>query len=376
VHQLWDTIIEPVLEALQPKTLVEIGSDQGFNTRNLLGFCQRHDAVLHVIDPLPKYDVVAWQEQYGKHLVFHKALSLDALPTIDRFDAVLIDGDHNWYTVFNELKLIEGRCKDSSRDFPLVMLHDIGWPYGRRDLYYDPETIPEEYRKPYKHSGLRPESEELVEAGGLNRNLANAVTENDPRNGVLTAVEDFLEETEHVIELMQLPGLHGLGILVPSKLKEQNAELAEVLEVLDLPPTVARFIELIEEARLREDIGRQEQLVRYERLKTRLEKEKSKPEKEKSKLEKEKSKLEKEKSKLEKEKSKLEKEKSKLREQKNRLEKENKASQIRSKELQQITLHLMERNQRLTQQLEDIQSSKSWQLLSTLDRIRAKMRGR
>ena len=362
MHQLWDTIVEPVLEALQPKTLVEIGSDQGFNTRNLLEFCQQHDAVLHVIDPLPKYDVVAWQEQYGKHLVFHKALSLDALPTIDRFDAVLIDGDHNWYTVFNELKLIEDRCKDSSRDFPLVMLHDIGWPYGRRDLYYDPETIPEEYRKPYKQSGMRPESEELVEDGGLNRNLANAVTENGPRNGVLTAVEDFLEETEHVIELMQLPGLHGLGILVPSKLKEQNAELAEVLGVLDLPPTVARYIELIEEARLGEEIGRREHNARSERLETRLEKEKSK--------------LEKEKSQLRKQKSKLREQKSKLREQKNRLEKENNAAQIRSKELQQRTLQLMERNQRLTQQLEDIHSSKSWQLLSTLDRIRAKMRGR
>jgi Methyltransferase domain len=341
VHRFWDTITEPVLEALQPKTLVEIGSDQGFNTRKLLEFCQQHDAKLHVIDPRPQYDVAAWQEQYGEHLVFHKALSLDALPTIERFDAVLIDGDHNWYTVFNELKLIEERCKNSSQHFPLVMLHDIGWPYGRRDLYYDPETIPEEYRKPYRESGLRPGSAELVEDGGLNRNFANAVSENDPRNGVLTAVEDFLEETEQTIELMQLPGLHGLGILAPSHLKERNAELVEFLGVLDLPPTVARYIELIEEARLEEEIGRREHNARFTKLETMLESEKAQLESEKA-----------------------------------QLESEKKALQTQNEELEQRARQLTNRNQELIQQLQNIHNSRGWQLLNMLNRIRAKTLGR
>jgi hypothetical protein len=359
MHRFWDTITEPVLEALQPKTLVEIGSDQGFNSRKLLGFCQQHDAKLHVIDPLPKYDVAAWQELYGEHLVFHKALSLDALPTIDRFDAVLIDGDHNWYTVFNELKLIEERCKDSSRDFPLVMLHDIGWPYGRRDLYYDPETIPEEYRKPYEQSGMRPGSVELVEDGGLNRNLANAVSENDPCNGVLTAVEDFLEETEQAIELVQLPGLHGLGILVPFQLKERNSKLAGFLDVLDLSPTVIRYIELVEEARIEMEVDLQEHRARFQKLKARFEKQQTK--------------LEKANSRLEKEKAQLEQENDRQVKEIDRLERENKASQIRTKELNQRTLQLVDENQRLRQQLHEIHSSKSWQLLNTLNRIWAQL---
>ena len=294
MHHFWDTIIEPVLGALQPKTLVEIGSDRGFNTRKLLGFCQQYDAKLHVIDPLPKYDVVAWQEEYGEHLVFHNALSLDALPTIDRFDAVLIDGDHNWYTVLNELKLLEKRCKDSSQHFPLVMLHDIGWPYGRRDLYYDPETIPEEYRKPYKQSGIRPGSVELVEDGGLNWNLANAVSENGPRNGVLTAVEDFLARTEQAIELIQLPGLHGLGILVPSQLREQYPKLAGFLEDLDLSLAATRHIERVEECRIEMEVSLQECRARFQRLKARSDKKKVKLEKEKAQLEKQNTKLQKE----------------------------------------------------------------------------------
>ena len=32
-------------------------------------------------------------------------------------------------------------------------MHDVGWPYGRRDLYYAPEQIPEEFRQPYRRAG-------------------------------------------------------------------------------------------------------------------------------------------------------------------------------------------------------------------------------
>ncbi|CAA9450768.1 MAG: Putative N-acetylgalactosaminyl-diphosphoundecaprenol glucuronosyltransferase [uncultured Rubrobacteraceae bacterium] len=258
MYRFWDTITGPVLEALRPESIVEIGSDYGPNTRRLLEFCRRHGARLHVIDPLPKYNVAAWQEQYGEHLIFHQAPSLDALPEIDRFDAVFIDGDHNWYTVFHELKLIEERCKALSQPFPLVMLHDVGWPYGRRDGYYDPDGIPDEYRNPYERKGMRPGSSDLVEEDGLNPNFPNATSENDPRNGVLTAVEDFLEQMKQEVEVMRVPGFHGLGILVPSRLKQQNAKLAEFLDVLDLPPIVARYVELVEEARVEAEIERQE----------------------------------------------------------------------------------------------------------------------
>ena len=54
MNSFWDTIFEPVLEALQPQSIVEIASDKGFNTRNLLEYCQRSDAKLRVDDPLPK----------------------------------------------------------------------------------------------------------------------------------------------------------------------------------------------------------------------------------------------------------------------------------------------------------------------------------
>ena len=254
MHRFWNIIIEPVLRILQPESIIEIGSDDGKNTANLLEFCEQNDAILHAIDPLPKFDVAAWRERYGRHFVFHRSLSLNALPKIDQFDVVLIDGDHNWYTVFNELKLIERRCTVLSQPLPLVILHDIGWPYGRRDLYYNPENIPEAFRKPYKRRGMRPGSAELLEEGGLNVHLCNSIYENNLQIGVLTAVEDFLKETGQTIELLELPGLSGLAILIPLKLKDQNRGLAGFLGKFNMGDFLRQYFEVIEGARLEAEL--------------------------------------------------------------------------------------------------------------------------
>ena len=267
MRRFWDIVIEPILDAVQPEILVEIGSDRGDNTINLLEFCQRNDARLHVIDPLPKYDVEAWKEKYHRHLVFHKDLSLNALPLIEKFDVVLIDGDHNWHTVFNELKLIERSSQEDSQSFPLVMLHDIGWPYGRRDLYYDPENIPGESQQPYKKKGISPDLPELVDKGGLNQHLYNAARANEPKSGVLTAVEDFMDETQQQLDLIKLPGLNGLGILVPEQLKRENTKLADLLEKLNPSTIIVNYVECLEEARLKEQIERSEQHNKLQKLK-------------------------------------------------------------------------------------------------------------
>ncbi len=48
------------------------------------------------------------------------------------------------------------RPQDAGTPLPVLILHDVGWPYGRRDLYYTPETIPEEFRQPYEQAGMLP----------------------------------------------------------------------------------------------------------------------------------------------------------------------------------------------------------------------------
>jgi len=269
MRRFWDSMIEPLLEVVGPQAIVEIGSAEGKNTRNLLGFCGRRDATLHVVDPAPQYDVPAWRREYGERLVFHEGLSLDVLPTIDRFDVVLIDGDHNWYTVFNELRLIERLSDERSQDFPLVVLHDVGWPYGRRDHYYAPERIPADQRHPYKRKGVQPGTKELVDEGGLHRNTLNATLEGAPRSGVLTAVEDFLVQTPKEIRLVVVAGLHGLGILVPPDLADANPAVRSFIDGLEPSPAIASHLERVELACLEALAGRQDAAWRLRRLHAR-----------------------------------------------------------------------------------------------------------
>src|SRR5262245_44702341 len=123
----WDEVVEPLIEALGPRRILEIGADTGATTRALLAWAESHGAVVHAIDPKPNFDVERVKGQYRDAFVFHTALSLDVLPTLEPVDFALIDGDHNWYTVLNELRLLEKRALVEERQPPVVALHDIGW---------------------------------------------------------------------------------------------------------------------------------------------------------------------------------------------------------------------------------------------------------
>src|SRR5688572_7802728 len=128
MHPYWETITQPLLSVLGPKVVVEIGFEAGKRTRRLLEFCKKNGATLHAIHPLPEFDVEAWQPGFASFFVFHRMTSLDALRRIERIHAAFIDGDHNWYTVFTELKLIKQRRLEQGHPSPVVMLHDIRWP--------------------------------------------------------------------------------------------------------------------------------------------------------------------------------------------------------------------------------------------------------
>src|SRR5687768_4101512 len=123
LHRLWRSVVEPVLEATRPAVILEIGASDGRNTEHLLEYCRQKGGVCHTVDPVPGFDVAEWQARYGDVFVFHRLTSLEALPEIPVPDVALIDGDHNWYTVFHELRLIEERARAEKHDFPVVILH-------------------------------------------------------------------------------------------------------------------------------------------------------------------------------------------------------------------------------------------------------------
>jgi hypothetical protein len=219
--------IKPILKEFHVKNIIEIGSRDGKNTRNLLDYCNKNNGHLICIDPLPQYDYKKLEEENPNSFKQYKDLSLNVLNKIlndgEKIDAVLIDGDHNWYTVFNELKLI-----DKCDNFPLVFLHDVSWPYGRRDLYYNPDEIPKEYlqkisKKGVLFNGLGDE--------GINYGANHAEKESNENNGVLTAAEDFIKISSKNLTLYVFDYQVGLGIICN---EEQNSKLEKDRIIYDL----------------------------------------------------------------------------------------------------------------------------------------------
>lgn len=253
----WESLLEPLIEALRPQRLVEIGADKGTTTRALLAWSDLHGATVHVVDPKPSFDVERLEREHPEAFVFHGALSLDVLPSLEGIDLALIDGDHNHYTVLNELRLLERRALEAKRLAPVVALHDIGWPYGRRDLYYVPEQIPAEERRPFERSGLHPDSDELVE-DGLNPHLANAKLPAAKHSGVLGAIDDFLAESDEKWRLFEVPGQYGLGVLAVAELLEKQGRVRDLLEATQEADFLREWLEAVERGRIEAEIRRGE----------------------------------------------------------------------------------------------------------------------
>jgi hypothetical protein len=230
----WDRIVAPLLDAADARVIAEIGVDYGDTTRRLTDRAARlGGGLVHAIDPAPSatVDVDALVEASAGHLRFHQVPSHEALPGIGAVDAALVDGDHNWHTVIGELRLLAEAAAARSMPLPLVLAHDVGWPYGRRDMYYDPAAIPAEDRHPAAREGMVPGRSEL-DPEGMNPWLWNAAHEGGPRNGVLTAIEDFVSEYPESCELLVVDGFHGLGILVSAGRDERSPELRGALDRL------------------------------------------------------------------------------------------------------------------------------------------------
>jgi hypothetical protein len=232
MHHFYKVLIEPILVVSQSKRIVEIGAWRGSNTLNLLEYCQQQKGFLEIIEPLPTFTNNQSLFQKKEFYTLHKDLSLNILPNLNPFDAVLIDGDHNWYTVFHELQCIEKTHLHEPSRFPIILMHDTCWPYARRDLYYNPETIPPEFRHKYRQAGIKPGQIALDDHFSFNSHLCNAVLEGGEKNGVLTAIEDYLNISAIEFEFIQIPFFHGLGILISKARLQRQKELHDFVQKL------------------------------------------------------------------------------------------------------------------------------------------------
>lgn len=223
------------LEAAGARSVAEVGAYAGDLTRYLLDWARNHEARVWAIDPSPQPELAGLDES-REDLTLVRATSHEALAEMPRLDAYVIDGDHNYWTVTEELRLIA--ASDATALPPLLLFHDVGWPHARRDDYYAPEQVPGEYRQPtIEGGGLFPGISE-PRPGGLPYKWP-ADHEGGPGNGVLTAVEDYVK-ADAALRLAILPSFFGLGIVWHSA-APYAARLQEIVAPLDGNPIIARL---------------------------------------------------------------------------------------------------------------------------------------
>jgi Methyltransferase domain len=246
-------LIFPVLKLAQARHVVEVGADTGGMTSMLADYCLHNGGQLTSVDPAPTPLFRAWVMLNAQ--VRHIDLpSLEAFPALADIDAWIIDGDHNWYTVFNEITEIDKLCRRDGKPM-LAFFHDVSWPCARRDMYYAPERIPAEFRHPYSRSkGVTLGNPGLLDNRGFRgaNNFAWAEHEGGPRNGVLTAIEDFAEAARlegREFGLAEIPGILGLGVLF-----DLNALWSGAVAELLLPYHQNKLLQIVEEDRLRNSL--------------------------------------------------------------------------------------------------------------------------
>ena len=262
-------VIVPCLDAVAARSVAEVGAYAGDLTRLLVDWAALSGARVVAVDPSPQDALVALAAERDE-LELVRRTSLEALPEIELADAIVIDGDHNYWTVAEELRLIGERAPGA--ELPLLLFHDVCWPHARRDDYFDAGQIPSEYRHPVagEGPGLYP-GDSGTRPGGLPY-PRSAAHEGGPRNGVRTAVEDFVASREG-LRFATVPAFFGLGVVWHADAPWAD-RIAAIVEPWDDNALVARLEagrvrhlvdmhgQLAELWELRDRVARQERVLR------------------------------------------------------------------------------------------------------------------
>lgn len=247
-------VVFACLEAVEATSVVEVGAFHGKSTEEMLDWAEGRGVRVMAIDPEPHANLRELAARRPQLELIEKT-SHEALRELEPADVVILDGDHNYYTLSEELRLIEGRA--SGAQLPLIVFHDIGWPLARRDAYYVPERIPAEHRQPLARNVYLVRGEPGVADEGMPFACV-AEREGGPRNGVLTAIEDFIGEREE-LRLAVVPAFFGLGVLW-----HRQAPWAERVDAAMAPwdrnPVLARLednrlLQMVERYRMTRRLG-------------------------------------------------------------------------------------------------------------------------
>jgi hypothetical protein len=230
-------LVMDVLMAAGGTSVTEVGALDGDLTRLLVLWAERADGRVWAVDPTPRPALEALADGHER-LTLVREPSLTALAEIPLSDTIVLDGDHNHYTVSQELAIVADRARAEGRALPLVLLHDVGWPHGRRDDYFVPDRIPAKHRQPIAPEGAVHPDDPGIRPGALPYHHP-AAREGGPGNGVRTAAEDFVAGHGE-LRLAVVPSFFGMGLIWSPAAGYADA-LAERLHGWDANAHLARL---------------------------------------------------------------------------------------------------------------------------------------
>jgi len=134
--------IKHTLSKIQFPKILEVGLDKGITTIPIIAFlCRAHEKFKFIgIDVLLQESLLITLQNIDKlqtqEVTLCQGSSLNVLPklieTSNKFDIILLDGDHNYYTVSKELSYIE----ELSNENTIVIIDDYHGRWSERDLWY------------------------------------------------------------------------------------------------------------------------------------------------------------------------------------------------------------------------------------------------
>ena len=134
-------VVKNYLAKLSSPTVLEVGVDRGVSFLTLATFMARRHTQFFIagIDILVQ-EAVKLQLHYldlqpSQDACLFEGNSLETLPKMAgklKFDVVLLDGDHNYHTVSQELKLLESLTTPNS----IIVVDDYDGRWATRDLFY------------------------------------------------------------------------------------------------------------------------------------------------------------------------------------------------------------------------------------------------
>ena len=250
MHAPWNSVLQSLIKAVERTRVLCLGSETESHQDKLAEAICSLGIQFTLVGSKASFDREALKRKHGPLFQLIQNNNPSSLENYFPADLVFIRGASNWFTVFNHLKLVESLCDKGGYTFPVVGVFNTGWPYGRRDSYAEHSEVPAQFKQPHKTGGLIPGSNGVHLSAGFDLNSEHAIEEGGSKNGVLTAIDEFISSTSQELRLTTLEGLHGISLVYSQEVLSRNSNLNNLIKDFSPSTILAEHLSEVEKQRV------------------------------------------------------------------------------------------------------------------------------